>query len=141
MKSKPRIIKCIKTLTTSKRDLYGNVYGFITVTNTKTGETIEALVDSPGNEDVILSKIGLKYENAVYNTVQLPIREFNREAKGLPWDYVPMLFKLFHKSYKAYLAQKKAEEKKRDDYYKKIRAIREKEWKKEERKKAKLEKE
>lgn len=116
-------VQAIKHLVYSKRDMYGNCYGYIRVTNTKTGESIEALVDSIGNEDYILNKMGLAYTSS---EAMLPIREFNRQAKGLPYNYVEELHKLFGKSYKAYVAKVKREDEARqraqDEYIKRVRA-------------------
>jgi hypothetical protein len=120
------VIQALKHLTYSKRDMYGNCYGFITVTNTKTGESIESLIDSIGNENYILNKMNIKY---VSSETMLPIREYNRLAKGLPCDYIPMLFKLFKKNYKAYLTEKEADRVARDKYYSKLRKKQERQWK------------
>ena len=118
------IIQAIKNLTYSKRDMYGNCYGFLTVTNTKNGESITALVDSIGNEEHFLRELKI---NFVSNESELPIREYNRLAKGLPCDYKPLICKLFGKSFKAYETKKDNERKARDKYFRgleKKRALR-----------------
>jgi hypothetical protein len=107
-------IQAVKHLTYSKRDMYGNCYGFLTVTSTKTGESISALVDSIGNEEHFLREMKI---NFVSSEEEKPIREFNRLAKGLPYDYKPLICKLFGKSFKAYQAKKEKERIDRDKYY------------------------
>lgn len=108
------MIKALKHLTYSKRDMYGNCYGFLTVTNTLTGESIKALVDFIGNEERFLREIKV---NFVSSETELPIREFNRLAKGLPYDYKPLILKLFGKSVKAYNAKKEKERLASEKYY------------------------
>jgi len=121
---KEKGFKAILSVITSKRDIYGNRYGLLTITNTETGESGKALIDSIGNEDYFLQQIGFIWKNTYKTSQEVPIREFNRLAKGLPYDYKPVICQVLKKSLKAYEAKRKKEDEKRQKHMEYINALR-----------------
>lgn len=74
----------------SNRDKFGNVYSYAIFTNPITGESFKAL-DQGINAKHIAHKVFNDY-NLIYCTEEfLPIREFNRQVKGIkymPYDEI-----------------------------------------------------
>lgn len=69
----------------SKRDIYGNTYYIVHIYNNETGECF-SYQDSTDNISIFCHTAGYKYggEFIIYYSV-LPIREFNRQAKNVPY--------------------------------------------------------
>lgn len=92
-------IKAILNTFTSKPDLYGNTYTYAQATNTRTGESCSWITHSAGNASAELKKtLGLDFGEFTHNEVlKVPIRDFNRDSKGLPFDHEKELAKVFNK--------------------------------------------
>jgi hypothetical protein len=80
------MIKAIIESVNSKSDMYGNRYFFMRYTDTKSGKTIEGNI-SGGESNIrsIIREMGLEYSDVYFNTIELPIREYNRQSKGLEY--------------------------------------------------------
>ena len=78
--------KAIIEAVNSKRDINGNCYWFVRYTDTKTGKTVEGNV-SGGESNIrsIIREMGLTYDEVYFNTIELPIREWNRQNKGMEY--------------------------------------------------------
>ena len=80
------MIKSIIESVNSKSDMYGNRYFFMRYTDVKTGKTIEGTISGDeSNIRAIIREMGLDYDQVYFNTIELPIREFNRQSKGLKY--------------------------------------------------------
>jgi len=80
------MIKAIIEAHYSKRDTYGNCYWFLRYTDTATGKTIEGT--STGGESNLYGikrEMGYKSEEAHFQCIQHPIREFNAITKKMPY--------------------------------------------------------
>ena len=80
------MIKMIAQVTKSKVDFYGNSYYFATITDVEKGKSATGILS--GNESNIslaLKTSGLEWGEFVVNLSELPIRQFNKMAKGLPY--------------------------------------------------------
>ena len=83
----------------SKRDVYGNCYHWGTVTNTQQGVSLSFHMDTQSNTAHSVRKalesafpsIRKHYNSGDYLRLierdRIPIREFNRQCKGLPYEY------------------------------------------------------
>ena len=79
-------IKAILEAINSKRDRNGNCYYFMRYTDIKSGKTVYGTIS--GGESNIYSVIrakGLESKEVYFSTVELPIREFNREVKNMEY--------------------------------------------------------
>lgn len=72
-------VHCHKTI--SKRDLYGNVYFVIKLTNNETGDSF-TYYDSCDNSAFYLREAGYNWGDFNYTEEIIPIRQFNKLAKN-----------------------------------------------------------
>lgn len=70
----------------SRRDMYGNSYHAFRWTDNETGHTVEGTVPHSSNlEGAIYDLTQGNMNRRTWNSIELPIREFNRLTKG--WAY------------------------------------------------------
>ena len=78
------MIKIIIHITNSKRDMYGNCYHFATLQRTDNARYIFGTVSTDSNVSGCLRNAGFTWSELSFHHSELPIREFNRQAKNLP---------------------------------------------------------
>ena len=67
----------------SKVNVYGNRYAYCTITNASNGKSVSLQTGYGKCEiDVFLRRLGRVYN--IINETELPIRQFNKEAKNMP---------------------------------------------------------
>ncbi len=78
-------IKATLEIINSKADIYGNRYFAFVWTDNETGKSVTA--DLASSDNVRLSYYSMGLTSPELNTVQteMPIRQFNRFVKGLPY--------------------------------------------------------
>lgn len=78
-------IKYAATIHNSRRDIYGNCYWAVTVTRTRDGKTAQGRTSGGGsNIRYALYSMGGS-GGYTYSEDEMPIREFNRFVKDLPY--------------------------------------------------------
>lgn len=93
----PKGILMLVEVNSSKRDLYGNCYHYGTVTNTRTGQSLTFNMDTESNTAhsvaAAMRKVYSSIDSLGWDRLKVthnggvPIREFKRRAKGLPYEY------------------------------------------------------
>jgi len=69
----------------SKGDVYGNRYWFATYTRMSDGKSATFTANARSNAESLCHDLGGGWEHVQTTTEELPIREWNRRAKDLPY--------------------------------------------------------